>query len=166
MKSQFSNMPSSLNSFWRCCVSLFKFSYSPKFKSVALLVLELFKLLFIKDWPEIKKLEILPPKYCSLSADRSKLGIPNLARMSLMKSYQMLQNDSVTAFNFCELFRKNQNRMGSGEGGGRFSPTQIRFKFELSPSKITFYLLQRKLFKNNEKCFLFYLKSSFRFQDI
>ena len=32
--------------------------------------------------------------------------------------------------------------------------------------KQLFYLVQRKPFKNNEKCFLFHLKSSFRSQDI
>ena len=40
-------------------------------------------------------------------------------------------------------------------------------KVGLSPSrKISFYLLQKKPFKNDEKCFLFYLKSSFHSQDI
>ena len=40
-------------------------------------------------------------------------------------------------------------------------------KFGLSPSKKKmFYLIQWKSFKNDEKCFLFYLKSSFRSQDI
>ena len=32
--------------------------------------------------------------------------------------------------------------------------------------KKLFYFFQRKLFKNDEKCFLFYLKISFRSQDI
>ena len=40
-------------------------------------------------------------------------------------------------------------------------------KVGLSPSKkILFYLLRRKLFKNDYKCFLFHFKSSFRYQDI
>ena len=34
------------------------------------------------------------------------------------------------------------------------------------PPKEIFYLLQWKPFKNDEKCFLFHLKSSFCFQDI
>ena len=39
-------------------------------------------------------------------------------------------------------------------------------KIGLSPSKkISVYLLQCKLFKNDEKCFLFQLKSSFRSED-
>ena len=41
------------------------------------------------------------------------------------------------------------------------------FKVRLSPSKnISFYLLQWKPFKNDEKCSLFHLKSSLRSQDI
>ena len=41
------------------------------------------------------------------------------------------------------------------------------FKVGLSPPKQnSFYLLQWKPFKNDEKCFLFHLKNSFRSQDI
>ena len=39
-------------------------------------------------------------------------------------------------------------------------------KVGLSPYKEIFYLLQGKPFKNNEKCFLLHLKSSFHSQDI
>ena len=39
-------------------------------------------------------------------------------------------------------------------------------KFGLSPSRKLCYLLHWKPFKNHEKCFLFHLKSSFRYQDI
>ena len=43
----------------------------------------------------------------------------------------------------------------------------IRFKAGLSPSKnISFYFLQRKPFKNDEKCFLFHFERFFRSQDI
>ena len=43
----------------------------------------------------------------------------------------------------------------------------LTFKIGLSPSKQnSFYFLQWKSFKNDEKCFLFYLKSSFGSQDI
>ena len=49
-----------------------------------------------------------------------------------------------------------------------FHKTILMFiKVGLSPSKKNFYcLLQWWLFKNDEKSFLFYLKSSFRSQDI
>ena len=43
----------------------------------------------------------------------------------------------------------------------------FHLKVRLSPSKkVFYYLLQRKPFKNDEKCFLFHLKSSFHSQDI
>ena len=42
-----------------------------------------------------------------------------------------------------------------------------KLKVGLSPSKIFFYLLQRwKVLQNDEKCFLFHIKSNFRSQDI
>ena len=48
-----------------------------------------------------------------------------------------------------------------------FSRKKNIIKVGLSPfKKVFFYLLQWKPFKNNEKGFLFYLKSSFRPQDI
>ena len=87
--------------------------------------------------------------------------MPNLVIMSLMKYYRMLKNDSLSAYNISELFRENQ------KGKVKLAPTQIRIKFGLLPSKINLiYLLQRKPFKNDEKYFLFHLKSSFHFQDI
>ena len=42
----------------------------------------------------------------------------------------------------------------------------LTFKVELLSSKKKFYLLQGKLFKNDEKCFLFHPKCSFCSQDI
>ena len=75
----------------------------PSFMSVSWLVMELWKFLFIKDLPEIWKLEISPSGFCPESVDCGKLGIPNMAQMSLIKSYWMLQNAIVTAFNVSEL---------------------------------------------------------------
>ena len=63
-----------------------------KFLSILLLVLELWQLLFISNLPEIRKSEIPPPEFCPISVDWGELGIPNLARMFLMKGYSMLQN--------------------------------------------------------------------------
>ena len=70
---------------------------------------------------EISLYEIFP-----ISGDWDKLGIPNLTRMSLIKSYWILQNVRDTAFTISELLRENQ-----GGGGGRQkippTPTQIKF---------------------------------------
>ena len=70
----------------------------PSFRSISSLFLKLWQFSFARDWPEIRKLEILPSEFCSISGDWVELGIPNLAQMFLIKSYWMLQNSKVTAF--------------------------------------------------------------------
>ena len=79
----------------------------PSFMSISSLVLELWQFSFIRDWPEIRKSEIPPSEFCPISGDWGKLWIPNLARMSLIECYWMLQNSSVTAFTVFELLREN-----------------------------------------------------------
>ena len=59
----------------------------PSFMSISSLVLELWQFSFIRDWPEIRKSEIPPSEFCPISGDWGELGIPNLARMSLIKRY-------------------------------------------------------------------------------
>ena len=54
-------------------------------------------------------------QFCTISGDCGELGIPNLAQMSLMKCYWMLQNSKVTAFNVYDLLRENQQ-------GGKITP--------------------------------------------
>ena len=66
--------------------------------SMSSLVLELWQFSFTWDWPEIWKLEIPPSEFFPISGDWGRLGIPNLARMSLIKCYWMLKNNGVTAF--------------------------------------------------------------------
>ena len=61
-------------------------------------------------------------KFCPITGDWGKLGIPNLARMYLMKCYRMLQNYSVTAFTISESFRENQKKGRVAGMGGRISP--------------------------------------------
>ena len=54
-----------------------------------------------------------------------RLGVRNLAQMSLIKSHWMLQNARVTAFTVFKLLRENQQ---DGEGGGgrpRNNPVRI-----------------------------------------
>ena len=80
----------------------------PSFMSISLLVLELLQFLFLRVWPEIRKLEIPPSKFCPIFRNWTKLGIPSLARMSLTKLYSMLQNSKFTASTLSELLRENQ----------------------------------------------------------
>ena len=81
------------------------------FISVSSLVLELWQFSFKRDWPEIRK---YPSEFCPISRDCGKLGIPNLAWLSLITFYWMLQNARGTAFTVSELLRENQQR---GWGG-------------------------------------------------
>ena len=60
------------------------------------------------DWPEIWKSEIPPSEFHPISGDWSKLAIPKLAWVSLIKCYWMLQNTTVIAFTVSELLRENQ----------------------------------------------------------
>ena len=70
--------------------------------------LELWQFYFIRDWPEIWKLEIQPSEFCPIFRDWGKLGIPNLTQMFLIKSYWMLQNTRVAVFTVSELLMENQ----------------------------------------------------------
>ena len=78
---------------------------APIFMSISLLVLELWQFSFIRAWRKIRKSEIPSSEFWPISEDRNQLGIPNLVRMSLLKSCWMLQNTRVTA-----LLRENQKR--------------------------------------------------------
>ena len=100
------------------------------FMSISSLVLELWQFSFIRDWAEIRKSEIPSSEFCSICGDWGKLWIPQLAQVSLIECYWMLQKARVTAFTIFELLRENQL------GGGKItpSPTQIRVNW----SRITF----------------------------
>ena len=80
----------------------------PSFMSISWLVLELWQFLFIKDRPEIRKSKIPPSEFCPISGDWNELGISNLAWMSLIKFYWILQNARVTALTVSEFLRENQ----------------------------------------------------------
>ena len=82
----------------------------PSFMSISSLVLVLWQFSFIRDWPEIRKLEIPPSGFCPISGDWDKLGTQNLARIFQLKCYRILQNTRVTAFTVFELLYKNQQR--------------------------------------------------------
>ena len=85
MASQFADMRSSSNLFDVVVFVLSSLVTSLGFMSISWLVLESWQFLFIKDWIEIQKSEIHLSEFCPISGDLVKLGIPNSARMSLMK---------------------------------------------------------------------------------
>ena len=124
MTSQFFDMTSSSIFFDAVLFILSSLVTGPGFMSLSSLVLELWQFLFLRDWPEIQKSEILLSEFCSISGDWGKLGITNLALKFLIECYWMLENAKVTAFTVYELLRKDQQ--GGGGGGVKLPPTQIR----------------------------------------
>ena len=81
---------------------------SPSFMQILSFVLEIWQFSFEWDWPEIRKSEILPSEFCPISEDWGKLWIPNLAWMSLIECYWILQISRFTAFTVFELLRESQ----------------------------------------------------------
>ena len=148
MTSLFADMDSSSKFFDLILLLFLSLVTGPSFMSISSLVLELWQFTFIRDWPEIWKSEIPPSELCPISGDWGQLGIPNIAQISLMNCYWVLQNARVTAFTVSELLRENQH------GGGRVklppSPhTQIRVKvFSILHLFLVFLLLalNRQLF--------------------
>ena len=108
MPLQHSDVTSSSNFFEVVLFLLSRLVTGPTSMPISSLVLELWQISFIRDWPEIWKPEIAPSEFCPVSGDWSKLWIPNLARISLIVCYWMLQNAMVTALTVFELLRENQ----------------------------------------------------------
>ena len=87
-----------------CFVFLVKFSCWSKFHINIIAwsgVMTVF--FYIRDWPAIRKSEIVPSEFCQISGDLGKSRIPNLARMFLIKCYWMLKNTRVAAFSVSEF---------------------------------------------------------------
>ena len=82
-------------------------SYYSKFNFNIITCSGVITVLFIMDWPEVCKSERPASEFPPTSGDWDKLGIPNFAGMSLMKSYGILQNVRFTSFTISEL-RENQ----------------------------------------------------------
>ena len=99
MTSQFSDMMSSSTFFDSVLFLLSSLVTGPSFMSISSLDLELCQFFVIRDWPEIRKSEKPPSEFSRISGDWGKLGIPNLARMSLIKCYWMLQSTNQ-GYNF------------------------------------------------------------------
>ena len=118
MTSEFLDMASSPIFFDVVLFLLSILVIGPRFMSISLLVLELWQFSFISDSPIIRKLEIPPSEFHLISGDWGKLWVPNLARLSLIKCYWMLQNSRVTAFTVFELLRENQL-------GGKITPSPL-----------------------------------------
>ena len=108
MMSQCFDMTSLSNFFDVVLFLLSSLVTSPRFMSISSLSLELWQFSFIRNWPEIRISKTPPSEFCPISGDWVELWIPNLARMSLIEFYWMLQNSRITAFTVFELLRENQ----------------------------------------------------------
>ena len=93
-------MTSSLISFKISIFHLPSLSVGPSFTSISWLLLELRQISFIKDWPEIVKLEIPPSNFCKISGEWRVLGIPNLAQMSLIKLVNIAKCQGYSFYRF------------------------------------------------------------------
>ena len=105
------------------------------FMSISSLFLELWQFSVIRDWPDIWKSEIPPSEFCPISGDWDKLRIPDLAWMSLITCYWMLQNARATVFtvSFYRFWvikgiKGKPTRRGGRGGGCKISPHQIEVK--------------------------------------
>ena len=87
MTSQFSYMTSSPIFFDVVLFLLSSLVTGPGFMLVLSLVLELWQFSFVRDWPEIRKSEILSFEFCPIPGDWGKLWIPSLVWMSLIEFY-------------------------------------------------------------------------------
>ena len=113
MTSQFCDMTSKSSFFDVVLFLLSGLVAGWSFMSISSRVLELWQFSFIRDWLKIKKSQIPMPELCALSGDWGELWVPNLAWMSLIECYQVLQNSRVTAFTVLELLKENQ--LGEGK---------------------------------------------------
>ena len=98
--------------FWRCFVSLVKFSYWSKFHVNIISGSGIMTIFFYKGLTRNPEIGNTPVWVCPISGDWDELWIPNLAQMSPIECYWMLQNSRVTAFTVFELFRGNQLSVG------------------------------------------------------
>ena len=113
--------------FWRCFVSLVKFSYWSKFYVNIITGSRITTILFCKRLTRNPEIGNTPNEFCPIFGDWGKLEIPNLSRMSLIKCYWMLQNTRVTAFTNPKLLRENQQ--GGGGWGENYHPPILGLNF-------------------------------------
>ena len=117
MASQFSDMTLSSN-FFDVVLFLLSSSYWSKFHVNIITGSGIITIFFYKRLTRNTEIGNTPAsEFCTVSGDWCKLWIPNLARMSLIKYYCILQNSRVAAFTVFEFLRENQL------GGGKIAPT-------------------------------------------
>ena len=143
-----------VNFFKGCFVSLVKFSYWSKSHVNTITGSGIWQLSFIRDWSEIRKSEIPTSEFFPISGEWGELWIPNLARMSLIECYWMLQNSMVIAFTAFELLRENQ----LGGGGLKLPPLpQPKLGLKCSHKEISIGNQTVEMIEILSSCHFFYL---------
>ena len=103
-----------------------KFSYWSKFHVNIITGSEVMTIFFYKGLTRNPETGNTPVWVFPISGDWGEYGIPNLARMSLVKCYWIPQNARVTAFTVSALLRENQQ--GVGRGLKLHPPPRLRLK--------------------------------------
>ena len=88
----------------------------PSFMSRSPLVLELWQLYLITDWPGIWKLKIPRLAFAQYLKNYQKLGIPNLARMSLTTCFLIASKSQ--GYSFYRFWVIKRKPTGDGQGVG------------------------------------------------
>ena len=101
-----------VNFFWRSHVSLVIFSCWSKFHVNIMTVSGVMTIFVCTGLTRNPKIGNTPSEFCPTYGDWSELGIPNYARICLIKCYWILQNVRVTTFTFSELLWENQQEEG------------------------------------------------------
>ena len=91
---------------------------STSFMLISSLVLELWQFSFIRDWPEIQKLEIPPSAFCWICEECGELEIPNLALIFLM-ILNAAKSQGYSFYHFWVIKGKQTGRRS------KITPTQI-----------------------------------------
>ena len=114
-----------LKYFWRDFVSVINFSYWAKFHVSIITGSGVITFFCYKGWPEIQKSEIHPSEFCPISGEWDELGIPYLARVSVM----LMNAAKCQVYSFYRFWVIKRKPTRGGEGGGNsLPPTQIRVK--------------------------------------
>ena len=114
-----------LKIFWRCHVSLVKFSYWSKFHVNIITGSRVTTFCFIRNWPDISDIGNTLVWVLHNIWRLGQVGGTKFGANVSSKSYWMLQNFRTTVFAVSELLRENQQ-----ERSGKLLPTrtQIRVK--------------------------------------
>ena len=107
MTSQFADMTLSSNFFWRCFDSLVKFSCCFKLHVNIIAGSGVMTIFFYKRLNRNPEIRNTPVWVSPIIWKPGELGIPNLARMFLIKCSYMMQNAKVTAFTVIAILREN-----------------------------------------------------------